>query len=243
MLDVLQFPLFATEKEALPRAPEIVLHRSRRRTVSIHVYDNRVEIRAPLRAAKGDIDAFVNQKKNWIALKLAEIAQRAKEGLSLQEGHVITVAGEVLTIRRQEGARGKAFRHDGLLVIEGRSLDEGKVESLFRLWLAKEAEAYLVPRATTMAASLGVAGRLHGFTLRYTRSLWGRCSASGNILFNPYILLASTRVIDYLMAHEICHLRHMNHSREFWQLVSSMCPDWQDSRIWLREHGHRLRVK
>lgn len=222
---------------------DFVLQRSRRRTIAIHVQDNRVEVRAPLKAARHEIDAFVEQKKHWIQVKLAESRQRAQEALVLRDGQVVTVMGRAITLHRRQAAKVRLHCEQGLLIMEGPVLDDAQAEKLFRRWLAEEAGLYLVQRARAVIQDLGLESRSSGFTLRYTRSLWGRCLASGEILFNPFILLAPVRVIEYLIAHEVCHLQFMNHSQAFWQLVASVCPDWQESRCWLREHGHRLRVK
>jgi predicted metal-dependent hydrolase len=203
---------------------EYTLIRSRRRTIAIHVHDGRVEVRAPLRAARRDIDAFVKEKSQWIAAKLDELRERSVETFRVDDGCQITVMGETLTLHWQTAGR-------------------GSVQRLFLRWLAGEASSHLLPMAEKRIAEMGLSQRLDGFTLRYTRSLWGRCSARGNILFNPLILLAPLPVMDYLIVHEASHLRHMNHAPAFWALVASHCPDWQRSRRWLQEHGHRLHVR
>lgn len=231
-------PLFAT----VTPLPDYTLQRSRRRTVAIHVQDGRVEVRAPLRAAQRDIDAFVRQKTPWIMAKLAQLQVRNSEKLCIDDGSIIEMMGEPLCVRWQPAVRGHVQRCGEMLYIRGRALDEIRARKLLLRWLAEAAHEHLSARAEKCALDLGVADKLSGFTVRYTRSLWGRCSSRGNILFNPLILLAPVAVMDYLVAHEVCHLRHMNHSRQFWSLVASICPTWQSSRRWLKEHGHRLQV-
>jgi len=222
--------------------PAYTLYRSRRRTVAIHVHDGRVEVRAPLRVSQREIEAFVLKKSAWILKKLAELRERSVEAFHLDDGDIVEVMGEKLTLHWQAATRSEVKRDGDVLWIHGRSLDEDKARKLFLFWLVNYATEKLLPQAQLRIASMGLSQRLSGFTLRYTRSLWGRCSARGNILFNPLILLAPIHVIDYLIVHEACHLRHMNHSRAFWSLVASHCPDWQSSRRWLKEHGHCLRV-
>ena len=219
------------------------LHRSRRRTVAIHVHDGRVEVRAPLRAAQRDIDAFVHKKTPWITKKLAELRERSAQQFCVDNGCMIDVMGVSLTVCWQEAERSAVKQCEGDLFIVGHALDEKKVRHLFLRWLVGEAKQRLVLMAQQRINSMGLAPHLTGFTLRYTRSLWGRCSSTGNILFNPLILLAPVSVMDYLIVHEACHLRYMNHSREFWSLVASHCPDWQTSRRWLKVHGHTLRAE
>jgi predicted metal-dependent hydrolase len=223
-------------------APAYTLQRSRRRTIAIHVHDDSVDVRAPLRMAKRDIDAFVEEKTPWIIKKLAELRERQLDVVCVNAGSSIAVMGELLQVCWQPATRGLVRREGDVLFICGRALDEQRARRLFLRWLLEMASIHLLPLAETRIADMQLTRYLGGFSLRYTRSLWGRCSASGNILFNPLILLAPLSVIDYLVVHEACHLHHMNHSREFWALVESHCPDWQHSRRWLKEHGHRLQV-
>lgn len=222
--------------------PPYTLKRSCRRTVAIHVHEGRVEVRAPMRTALRDIEAFVLQKSPWIRTKLAELRERSVESLRVDDGTSVEVMGEKLTISWQLATRDEVKREGGSLWIYGRTLNEDIVQKLFLRWLANNGTKMLLPQAQQRIDSMDLSQHLTGFTLRYTRSLWGRCSARGNILFNPLIQLAPLPVIEYLIVHEACHLQHMNHSRAFWSLVASHCPDWRSSRRWLKEHGHRLRV-
>ena len=219
------------------------LHRSHRRSIAIHVHDGRVEVRAPMRVAQRDIEAFVLEKSLWIAAKLDELRERGVEVFRVNDGSSIDVLGETFTVRWQTAVRGEVLRDGAVLWIRGRVLDEQRARRLFLSWLTNEAQTTLLPMAEKRISDMGLLQKLSGFSLRYTRSLWGRCSARGNILFNPLILLAPLPVIDYLIVHEACHLRHMNHGNEFWGLVNSLCSDSQNSRRWLKEHGHRLQVK
>lgn len=222
--------------------PAYHLLRSRRRTIAIHVHDGRVDVRAPLRAAQRDIDAFVQQKAGWIEKKLAELRAQAVEQFRVDDGCTIEVLGERLVVRWQPAVRGAVQRDGDVLCIQGRGLDDEKARRLFLRWLAEQAGHTLLPLAERRIAAMGLSHRHTGFTLRYTRSLWGRCSGRGNILFNPLILLAPPAVMDYLIVHEASHLQHMDHSRAFWALVEQYCAHWQQGRRWLREHGQRLRV-
>jgi predicted metal-dependent hydrolase len=88
------------------------------------------------------------------------------------------------------------------------------------------------------AAELGV--RWSRIEIRDQRSRWGSCSTRGNLSFNWRLVLAPFEVLDYVVVHELCHLREPNHSRRFWRLVESRRPDWRAHRDWLHEHGPEL---
>ena len=88
------------------------------------------------------------------------------------------------------------------------------------------------------AEALGVqAGKIQ---IRDQRTRWGSCSANGNLSFNWRLVLAPIEVLDYVVVHEVCHLREANHSRRFWRLVESRRPNWRDRKLWLDEHGPEL---
>ncbi len=107
--------------------------------------------------------------------------------------------------------------------------------------LREEARALFPLRAAHYAPLLGVEyGRV---TVRGQHSRWGSCSARGSLSFNYLLLLAPPEVLDYVVVHELCHRREMNHSPRFWALVESQVPDWRERRAWLREHGQALMAR
>jgi predicted metal-dependent hydrolase len=92
--------------------------------------------------------------------------------------------------------------------------------------------------ADDVAPALGVEHR--AIRIRDQRSLWGSCSPRGTLSFNWRLVLAPFEVLDYVVVHELCHLREPNHSRRFWQLVERHRPHWREQRDWLREYGAEL---
>ena len=80
-------------------------------------------------------------------------------------------------------------------------------------------------------------------TIRDQKTRWGSCSSTGTLSFNYRLMFAPPRVLDYVVVHELCHLTHMNHSREFWNLVSAVMPDYQKYKAWLKEHGQELNIE
>ncbi len=104
--------------------------------------------------------------------------------------------------------------------------------------LADRALKIIPERARHFAALLGVAyGRV---TIRNQKSKWGSCSGKGNLNFNCLLVLCPPQALDYVVIHELCHLREMNHSPAFWALVERAMPDYQTWREWLKKEGARL---
>lgn len=104
--------------------------------------------------------------------------------------------------------------------------------------LQKRGREVFPARCAYFAPRLGVSfGRI---SVRRQHSKWGSCSGKGNLNFNCLLLLAPESVLDYVVVHELCHRREMNHSKRFWALVEGLCPDWRESRRWLRTNGTTL---
>src|SRR5262249_60276321 len=100
-----------------------------------------------------------------------------------------------------------------------------KLRAALRSWLLRAARARLEPRVATRAQSMGV--RYSQVSIRRQRSRWGSCSVRGTISLNACLLFQRPEVVDYLIAHELTHGKHMNHSKRFWQAVERNCPDWR----------------
>lgn len=100
------------------------------------------------------------------------------------------------------------------------------------------AKAYFPKRVSYFLPLTG--GSFGRISIRGQKTRWGSCSAKGTLSFNWRLMLAPPAVLDYVVVHELCHLTHMDHSKDFWALVERVCPDYRTHRKWLKEHGHEL---
>ena len=107
--------------------------------------------------------------------------------------------------------------------------------------LAEKARHDLTMRCAFWAEKVGVSyGRI---SIRHQNSRWGSCSSKGNLNFNCLLMLAPDSVRDYVVVHELCHRKHMNHSPEFWQAVEQAIPEWRSAKNWLRQNGDALMLR
>lgn len=83
-------------------------------------------------------------------------------------------------------------------------------------------------------------GSYTSITVRDQKSRWGSCSSRGTLSFNYRLIFAPPVILDYVVVHELCHLTHMNHSKDFWNMVAGFMPEYKEYRKWLRDHGHEL---
>jgi len=196
-------------------------------------------VRAPLRVSKRWINEFVVSKSNWVLKKLKEKPQAS---IVIADGAIIHYLGAPITITVLLAPKKSADFENHQLVLHVKEFNSTDIKALFIEWLKQQAANYIAPRATTLAQQLNVNHKLQGFRFRITRSTWGHCSSKGIIQFNPLIMLAHPPVIDYLIAHEVCHLQHMNHSQHFWALVASICSHYKSSQKLLKALEPCLRL-
>jgi predicted metal-dependent hydrolase len=113
-----------------------------------------------------------------------------------------------------------------------------KVPEILRKWYIARARELLNERLQHYSAELGtVPARV---AIRNQSRRWGSCSSRGNVNLNWKLVMAPPAVLDYVVAHELCHLRHPNHQPEFWKMLAGIMPDFADRRKWLKMNGHKL---
>lgn len=174
---------------------------------------------------------FAERQTGWLRARLAELPAR----VPFADGAVLPVLGEPHVVRHRPDARAGVWRQGGEIHVSGRG---EHLPRRLRDFLRQTARAAIAPRARDMAA---VVGRPPGrITLRDTRSRWGSCTARGDLGFSWRLVLAPEAVLDYVVAHEVAHLVHMNHGPPFWRLVGTLVDDVDGPRRWLRRHGPDL---
>jgi predicted metal-dependent hydrolase len=109
---------------------------------------------------------------------------------------------------------------------------------LIERWYRGEAASVLERKAREFAAAFGVG--YSRFTIRGQRTRWASCSHRGTLSFNWRLIMAPEPVVDYVVIHEVAHLKEMNHTKRFWGLVAGRCPSWRERKKWLDDHGTEL---
>lgn len=221
-----------------------VVRSSRRRRISIEVRDARVVVRAPIGVPENTLHQLVRDKRRWVDSKLAAqqavIAQIPE--YTYLAGSRLPWLGRDLTLVLGRGSTASVTRRDDQLHIilsnRSRSSPVEQTRRLVSQWYKDAGLAVLERKTRALADTMGL--KCNQVTVRVTRSKWGHCTSRGAIQYNWQILLAPEPVVDYLVAHEVSHLRHQNHSAAFWQLVGSVCPGYAVQRAWLKTNGRCL---
>jgi predicted metal-dependent hydrolase len=212
------------------RAVEVTMRlnpRARRLIVKVHPSTGEVSVVAPSQRALDRALEFARGQETWIARQLARVPAR----VTLSPGARIPFRGRDHVIVRGETTRAG----DGTIEVAGR--DEHAPRRVLDL-LKREARRVLDARSHDYAARIDA--RVRRITVRDTASRWGSCSASKCISYCWRLILAPDFVLDYVVAHEVAHLREMNHSDRFWRVVRSLVSDIDTPQTWLRKNGTQL---
>lgn len=224
---------------------DYTLHRSaKRRTLEVQIRGDQVVVRAPSAVSLAEINGFLRHKSVWIKTKLSLFAERSAlfPPRQYRPGTPWWFKGERLSLAIEPAAKDCVAVADSCLQVQVSRRKvrdpQAKLERLISHWYQAQAEADLGQKAKHLSGSMGLA--YSQIKLRKTRSRWGHCTLDGVLQFNWLIMQAPEPVIDYLVAHEVCHLRHFHHGAAFWSLVADVCPHYKESKLWLKQHGHCL---
>ena len=213
------------------------LRRSRRRTIGLAIDQRGLRVGAPLQARLGDIEALIREHGQWVLDKLADWRSRpTPERLAVSEGVVIFALGEALTVTVTPGSRQRWLSSDQKLHLFVPPAVEARV--VLEKALRDKARRVFAERLARYAPQIGVPAP--PLRLSAARTRWGSCSQHGGISLNWRLILMPLPVVDYVVAHELAHLKEMNHSPAFWSVVQQLCPDWQARRLELRQLARQI---
>ena len=214
------------------------LRRTRRRSIGFVIAADGLAVSAPRWVGLADIEAALREKAGWILRKLHEQRERARRldaaRVDWRDGTRVPFLGEPVQVRLDKGTTGV------VLHAEQRALHLGlpahatpeQVRDAVQSWLQRQARRIFEERCALLAPRLNV--RMKRLSLSSAATRWGSASADGSIRLNWRLVHFALPVIDYVVAHELAHLREMNHSPAFWDVVRSAVPDFQTARGALR---------
>jgi hypothetical protein len=203
--------------------------RARRVRVTVHP-EGEVEVVLPRRARDREAAAAVHELWPWIERRLAE-AEHVRARLAERAGTVPYLGGALRLVA--EPGRTRAHRKGDALHVPA-----GDARPALERWYRRMAREEVAPRLDDAVDALGV--EYVSVRIGNQRTRWGSCSTTGAMSFNWRLLLGPEEVLDYVIWHEACHLRHLDHSPRFWHLLERHVPDYREPKAWLRRHGATL---
>ena len=211
------------------------LIRQNRRTISMRLdKDGNISVFAPLRLATAQIDRFVSDHARWISRKRAEIAARgAVPAIRAREGETVPLLGRYYTVRHW-GKR--TVRIEGAEIFLPSAAPSDALIRFYRRHL-KDAVLPLIAR---YAAAMGVAPQR--ISVGSARTRWGACSGKDALTFSFRLALCEPFAVEYVVVHELCHIRHKNHSAAFWDMVGQYFPAYKDAKKYLKQKSCLMEI-
>jgi predicted metal-dependent hydrolase len=210
---------------------------ARRFTLRVSSATGQIVLTLPPRGSLLQATDFARRQGGWIAARLA----KQPDKITCTANASIPFRGIAHLIEHRTGVRGIAWTESDPATGINRLVIAGQAEHVHRRvldYLKKEARKALSEAAFRYAAALNV--KITGITLRDTTSRWGSCSSRGTLNFSWRLILAPAFVLDYLAAHEVAHLRELNHSHRFWTILKEICPETDAAEAWLKRNGATL---
>lgn len=236
-------PEIAADGAAIPWT----LRRSQRaKWLRIRVRQGAVEVVAPPRTPRAEVDRFVAAQRDWIRARVAAWRERAVETLPerFETGGRVLLGGvhfdlvvEPGPVRRPRVSVGAALRVRVPAGLAGEEREAAARRAVLG-WLRERARSDARRLIDRWAPRVGA--RPTGLRIGNQRTLWGSCSARGVISLNWRLVTVPEPIFEYVVVHELCHLLEANHGARFWALVEGLVPDWRERRAWLGEHGIAL---
>ena len=218
-----------------------VIRTERRKTADIRVEDGAVSVVVPIDLPVERIDSLLKDKRKWIKEKI--VLHRQAQPVSEKQfvsGEAFSYLGRNYRLKVEKGVFQPVRLLQGRLVVtvpQGKDQPHVIRNALIR-WYKRQAEQKLREKVDRYAPVVGVEPT--GVGIKSFKSRWGSCTAKGRLEFNWRVMMAPASVVEYVVIHELCHLKHHDHSADFWSAVSRVLPNYMVSKDWLKDNELRL---
>ncbi len=218
---------------------QLIRSRKRRKTISLHIKeDGKIVVYAPYRTPKWEIEKFFNEKESWIVEKRSEKERSIKEAeKAFISGEKFLFLGELYPLEIQGNNKEPPLKLSfGKFVLDKNHIEEAR--DLFIKWYKEEAKERIIGRIDYYSKRLQLFPK--GVKITSAKYRWGSCSRDDRLSFSWRMIMASFSIIDYILIHELVHIKEKNHSKRFWNYLESVHPDYKKHRLWLKENGSSL---
>ena len=215
------------------------LERRQRRTVGLKITKTGLVIHAPKRISQYQLDDIILQKADWVLRKLAAATANKVPEIQWQHGEQLLYLGSPLTLTLEQNPRSKAVEYEpGVLQLAMPKHEPSLIERKVVQWYKKQAIPDFRRRLEIFSSKLGV--QFSSLTLSNAASRWGTCNSKKEIRLNWRLLQAPPHLINYVVCHELAHIKEMNHSAKFWATVASIYPDYKAAEKELKALSAKL---
>lgn len=219
---------------------EFAVSKSNRKSLSIAIQpDGNLLVKAPLFMSDSEILKWVKTKTGWIIRQRAKVLEQQENNPPKQyvSGERFWHLGQEyeLEVRMSTGRAGMVGIVEDKIILFSKTAEGTEVQKILSDWYIKQAKTWISKRVRFFAEQMGES--FGNITIKNQKKRWGSCSSARNLNFNWRLIMAPEAVIDYVVVHELCHLRQMNHSKMFWNEVEKMLPDYKMYKKWLEKNG------
>ena len=214
----------------------------RRKTISLKIIDGFVQIIVPEFMSDQEIELLITKKRKWIRDKLkiqkSIPSYQAKEFIS---GESFSYLGKNYRLKVKKGSNVGTVLKNGYFNVTVKPSQKGEkaVRQGLEKWFRDKALEKLKQKTLEYAEKLDVTPE--SVSVRDYKSRWGACSVNRDIIYNWRLIMVPHSIIDYVVIHELCHLKHHNHSKNYWKTVNSILPDYKKQRDWLKVNANLLK--
>ena len=229
---IVEFPL--SNDESL----KYQLIKKSKKTLSLKITENGLIVSAPFHMTERKINQLISSKMNWIKKKLALIEPQ-KNKLIIENGATFNLLGKKIQLSLFQGKNKIEWRDTESLNIHFKDpSNQEKLKTFFLIWLKETALDYFSQRAYEISKINTIPS--NSILLSNAKTRWGTCNSKAEIRINWRLIQADPYVINYVICHECAHLTYMNHSRNFWNLVEKINPDYKSAENFLKNKGFSL---
>lgn len=230
---------------------EVNIERSNRSTLSISIKaDAGVLVKAPKFLSDEKIREFLDKKSGWIVEKRNEIKreQRIRIRREYVDGATLPYMGKEYPIEIVPAKKSsveliidEANLFAGKIIIKTSKTENEDIQKLLKKWYKKKTREVVSARVTYYSEIINVT--VTGIDIKSRKREWGSCDSRGNLTFNWKLVMARPEAIDYVVVHELCHRKHMDHSKQFWGEVKKYMPDYKEQKAWLNENSVNMNIE
>ncbi len=225
----------------MSKIPPHKIIRSRRRSIGLQITsDASLIVRAPMKVSQSYIDKVINEKKDWINKQQSEMLRKSNEIIAKQyiDGEDFLYLGDTYKLNFVNDQKEDIIVCETDLLITKELASQSKI--IIENWYKKKAIETVIAKVNIYSQNIDL--KHNGIKISNAHTYWGSCNPKGGLNFSWRLIMAPHQVIDYVVVHELAHLKHRNHSRHFWSLVEDILPNYKTERKWLKNNGHLLKI-
>jgi predicted metal-dependent hydrolase len=213
------------------------LIKKHRRTISLKITPKGLIVNAPILMTNYKIDQLLQKKSKWIQKKLL-LTLHNEEPFEIHNDMKFKIFDKELIISLREGKNNISIEGDQCSISFKKISDHIKLKKFFQIWIKKYALNYFIPRVARLCRENNLT--VQATLISNAKTRWGTCNSRKEIRLNWRLIQAPPFVIDYVICHELSHLKFMNHSSDFWQQVHLLFPKYKEAELYLKQNGFKL---